>query len=233
MLLMSMFRAFVRGRMAAAGSGFTYPFVTSSNSSGVGVSSGSGVPGRSVTKVIGVLKAYCTRVGGGPFPTEQDNAIGQQIRQRGNEYGTVTRRPRRCGWFDAPLLRYTAMINGFDSLIITKLDVLDSFAEIPVCTGYRLNGKETAEMPATTEAMPTGPALSCYLTARQVARELGLTIGRIHQLIRAGRIQATRWAGHWAVLPADVEAYAATDRHPGGRRRDRSIEDAITTCKLS
>ncbi len=93
----------------------TFPFVTSSNSSGVGVSSGSGVPGRWITKVIGVVKAYSTRVGGGPFPTEQDNAIGQHIRDRGNEYGTVTRRPRRCGWFDAVAARYTARLSGVDS----------------------------------------------------------------------------------------------------------------------
>ena len=88
----------------------TFPFVTSSNSSGVGVSSGSGVPGRYITKVLGIIKAYSTRVGGGPFPTEQDNAIGQHIRDRGNEYGTVTRRPRRCGWFDAVAARYTARL---------------------------------------------------------------------------------------------------------------------------
>ena len=88
----------------------TFPFVTSSNSSGVGVSAGSGVPGRYITKVIGIVKAYTTRVGGGPFPTEQDNETGEHIRHRGNEYGTVTRRPRRCGWFDAVAARYTARL---------------------------------------------------------------------------------------------------------------------------
>ena len=101
----------------------TFPFVTSSNSSGVGVSSGSGVPGRHVTKVLGIVKAYCTRVGGGPFPTEQDNAIGQHIRDRGHEYGTVTRRPRRCGWFDVVAARYTARLSGVDSLAVMLLDV--------------------------------------------------------------------------------------------------------------
>ena len=94
----------------------TFPFVTSSNSSGVGVSAGSGVPGRYVTKVLGIVKAYTTRVGGGPLPTEQDNATGEHIRRRGNEYGTVTRRPRRCGWFDAVAARYTARLSGVDSL---------------------------------------------------------------------------------------------------------------------
>ena len=94
----------------------TFPYVTSSNSSGVGVPGGSGVPGRYVTNVLGMIKAYSTRVGGGPFPTEQANDIGQHIRDRGNEYGTVTRRPRRCGWFDAVAARYTARLSGVESL---------------------------------------------------------------------------------------------------------------------
>jgi len=101
----------------------TFPFVTSSNSSGVGVSAGSGVPGRYISKVIGIVKAYTTRVGGGPFPTEQDNEIGQEIRDRGNEYGTVTKRPRRCGWFDAVAARYTARLSGVDALAVMLLDV--------------------------------------------------------------------------------------------------------------
>jgi adenylosuccinate synthase len=131
----------------------TYPFVTSSSAGAGGAATGTGVPPTRIGGVLGVSKAYITRVGGGPFPTEAHDSSGDKLRQIGNEFGAVTGRPRRCGWFDAPLLRYTAMINGFDSLIITKLDVLDGFSEIPVCTGYRLNGKETAEMPATTEAM--------------------------------------------------------------------------------
>ena len=120
----------------------TFPFVTSSNSSGVGVSSGSGVPGRWITKVIGVLKAYSTRVGGGPFPTEQDNAIGEQIRVRGNEYGTVTRRPRRCGWFDAVAARYTARLSGVDCLAIMLLDVLSDLDEIKICNAYEIDGRQ-------------------------------------------------------------------------------------------
>ncbi|MBN2218173.1 MAG: adenylosuccinate synthase [Pirellulales bacterium] len=126
----------------------TFPYVTSSNSSGVGVSSGSGVPGRHVTRVIGVIKAYTTRVGGGPFPTEQDNAIGQHIRERGNEYGTVTRRPRRCGWFDAVAARYTARLSGVDELAVMLLDVLDDFAELKICTAYELDGKRTTNFPS-------------------------------------------------------------------------------------
>lgn len=126
----------------------TFPYVTSSNSSGVGVSGGSGVPGRYVTNVIGVMKAYTTRVGGGPFPTEQDNAVGQHIRDRGNEYGTVTRRPRRCGWFDAVATRYSARLSGVDSLAIMLLDVLSELAEIQVCTAYEIDGRRTNDFPS-------------------------------------------------------------------------------------
>jgi len=126
----------------------TYPFVTSSNSSGVGISSGSGVPGRWIDRVIGVVKAYSTRVGGGPMPTEQDNATGQRIRDRGNEYGTVTRRPRRCGWFDAVAARYTARLSGVDELAVMLLDVLSGFDEIRVCSAYRIAGRDVAQFPS-------------------------------------------------------------------------------------
>ena len=129
----------------------TFPFVTSSNSSGVGVSSGSGVPGRYVTKVLGIVKAYCTRVGGGPFPTEQDNAIGQHIRDKGNEYGTVTRRPRRCGWFDVVAARYTARLSGVDSLAVMLLDVLSELPELQICTAYELDGQRITNFPDHVE----------------------------------------------------------------------------------
>ena len=120
----------------------TFPYVTSSNSSGLGVASGSGVPGRWVERVIGVVKAYSTRVGGGPMPTEQDNATGQRLRDRGNEYGTVTRRPRRCGWFDAVAARYTARLSGVDELAVMLLDVLSGFDEIKICSAYTIDGKQ-------------------------------------------------------------------------------------------
>lgn len=126
----------------------TFPYVTSSNSSGVGVSSGSGVPGRHITKVIGIIKAYTTRVGGGPFPTEQANDIGQHIRDRGNEYGTVTRRPRRCGWFDAVAARYTARLSGTTALAVMLLDVLSQLPELQVCVAYRLDGRSTTDFPS-------------------------------------------------------------------------------------
>src|SRR6266481_336438 len=127
----------------------TYPFVTSSSASAGGACTGTGVAPTRIQGVIGVSKAYITRVGAGPFPTEALDGAGEQIRQRGNEFGAVTGRPRRCGWFDVPLLRYTAAINGFDSIVVTKLDVLDAFDRIPVCVGYRCRTREMAEMPPT------------------------------------------------------------------------------------
>jgi len=131
----------------------TYPFVTSSSAAAGGACTGTGVPPTKIDGIIGVSKAYITRVGAGPFPSETHDAMGELIRQRGNEFGSVTGRPRRCGWFDVPLLKYTAAVNGFDSVIITKLDVLDELAEIPVCTGYKINGKPIDEMPATNRGI--------------------------------------------------------------------------------
>ena len=131
----------------------TYPFVTSSSACAGGAPIGAGVPPTAIHAVVGVSKAYVTRVGGGPFPTEALDERGEALRRVGAEFGAVTGRPRRCGWFDVPLLRYTAMINGFDSLVITKLDVLDQFDEIPVCVGYKLNGQPVDEMPATHRAI--------------------------------------------------------------------------------
>jgi len=127
----------------------TYPFVTSSSATAGGACTGTGVAPTRISGVIGVSKAYITRVGGGPFPTEALGEDGERIRKRGNEFGAVTGRPRRCGWFDVPLLRYTAAINGFDSLVITKLDVLDDFDTIPVCVAYRCGGRELTGMPPT------------------------------------------------------------------------------------
>ena len=131
----------------------TYPFVTSSSATAGGASTGTGFPPTRIHGVIGVSKAYITRVGSGPFPTESLDAGGELLRREGNEFGAVTGRPRRCGWFDVPLLRYTAMVNGLDTLMITKLDVLDHLYEIPVCTGYKLAGQPVPEMPATYRAL--------------------------------------------------------------------------------
>ena len=126
----------------------TYPFVTSSSATSGGAVIGTGVGPTSIGTVIGVSKAYCTRVGEGPFPTELHDATGEAIRKKGNEYGAVTGRPRRCGWLDLPLLRYSAMVNGIAWLVVTKLDVLDDLAEIPLCVGYKISGKKTSEIPA-------------------------------------------------------------------------------------
>lgn len=126
----------------------TFPFVTSSNSSGVGVSNGSGLPAKYINYTLGVVKAYSTRVGGGPFPTEQDNESGQYLRDRGNEYGTVTKRPRRCGWLDAVAVRYTARLSGADAIAIMLLDVLSGLGEIKICTSYELDGERTKRFPS-------------------------------------------------------------------------------------
>jgi adenylosuccinate synthase len=126
----------------------TYPFVTSSSATSGGAVIGTGVPPTAISTVIGITKAYCTRVGEGPFPTEIHDELGEVIRKKGNEFGAVTGRPRRCGWIDLPLLRYSNMINGTGWLVVTKLDVLDELAKIPVCVGYKIDGKETEEIPA-------------------------------------------------------------------------------------
>jgi adenylosuccinate synthase len=126
----------------------TYPFVTSSSATSGGAVTGTGVAPTAIGSVIGVTKAYCTRVGGGPFPTEILDSVGDQLRARGNEYGAVTGRPRRCGWIDLPLLRYAVMINGISWLVVTKLDVLDELDAIPVCVSNKINGKMTDEIPA-------------------------------------------------------------------------------------
>jgi adenylosuccinate synthase len=126
----------------------TYPFVTSSSATSGGAAIGTGVPPTSIDTVIGITKAYCTRVGGGPFPTELLDEQGEDLRKRGNEFGAVTGRPRRTGWLDLPLLRYAGMINGISWLVVTKLDVLDHLTEIPVCVAYKINGKQTEDIPA-------------------------------------------------------------------------------------
>ncbi len=126
----------------------TFPFVTSSNSSGCGVHNGSGVSERCIKKMIGVVKAYSTRVGGGPFVTELHDEIGQQIRDVGREYGTITGRPRRCGWFDGVAAGYGARLSGVDSIAIALLDVLSGLREIKICTAYEIDGEQTTEFPS-------------------------------------------------------------------------------------
>jgi adenylosuccinate synthase len=129
----------------------TYPFVTSSNATSGCAATGLGVPPTKIKAVLNVSKAYTTRVGAGPFPTEMPDLEATEVRDRGKEYGAVTGRPRRCGWLDLMVLRYAKMINGMDSLVITKLDVFDTQREIQICTGYRYKGKPLREMPASAE----------------------------------------------------------------------------------
>jgi adenylosuccinate synthase len=125
----------------------SYPFVTSSNTISAGACTGLGVAPNKIGEVLGIFKAYCTRVGSGPFPTELDNEVGENIRQIGREFGATTGRPRRCGWLDLPALRYSIMINGVTQLIMTKADVLSGFDQIQVCTHYKINGKATKDFP--------------------------------------------------------------------------------------
>jgi adenylosuccinate synthase len=130
----------------------TYPFVTSSNTVAANAATGCGLGPRSIGYVLGICKAYTTRVGAGPFPTEQENDIGRKLGERGREFGTVTGRPRRCGWFDSVLVRQTARTSGIDGLALTKLDILDAFEEIKICVRYRLDGREIDYLPASAAA---------------------------------------------------------------------------------
>jgi adenylosuccinate synthase len=130
----------------------TYPFVTSSNTTAANAATGSGMGPRAIGYVLGIAKAYTTRVGGGPFPTELTDEIGQTIGERGHEFGTVTGRARRCGWFDAVLVRQTVKTSGIDGIALTKLDILDGFKEIKVAVRYLLDGQEIDRLPASQAA---------------------------------------------------------------------------------
>ena len=140
----------------------TFPFVTSSNSSSLGMPAGCGVPAKYVDKFIGVVKAYTTRVGAGPFPAEQDNKTGQYIRDKGNEYGTTTGRPRRCGWFDAVAVSYSATIGAIDSIALLHLDTLAGLKELKICRAYEINGREITFFPANINRLSRARAI--YVT---------------------------------------------------------------------
>ena len=127
----------------------TYPFVTSSSATAGGACTGSGIPPTAVDRVIGIVKAYATRVGEGPFPTELVDADGDRLREAGGEFGTTTGRPRRCGWYDVPVARYAARVNGVTDFVLTKLDVLTGWERIPVCVAYDVDGEQVSEMPMT------------------------------------------------------------------------------------
>ena len=131
----------------------TYPFTTSSNSTVCGAPAGAGIPPRQIHRVLGIMKAYTTRVGSGPFPTEMDDTLGKEIQEKGCEFGATTGRPRRCGWFDAVAVKHTVTINGADAGIVTKLDVLDEQESLKVCVGYKCNGKTYNKFPACIEEL--------------------------------------------------------------------------------
>src|SRR5437879_4437582 len=164
----------------------TYPYVTSSNTVAAQAATGTGMGPSAVGYVLGICKAYTTRVGEGPFPTEQDNEIGRRIGERGREFGTVTGRPRRCGWFDAVLVHQTVRTSGIHGLALTKLDILDGFDEIKVCTGYRLDGQQIDYLPGGEHAQ---------------AR-----VEPIYETI-AGWQEQTARARSWGELPAQAIKY--------------------------
>ncbi len=140
----------------------TFPFVTSSNTISAGVCTGLGVPPRNIRDVLGVTKAYCTRVGGGPFPTELNDETGEELRNIGNEFGATTGRPRRCGWLDLIALKYSCMLNGVTQIVMTKADVLDTFQELKVCTAYNINGEEKHEVPFQMTRMNLQPVYTDF-----------------------------------------------------------------------
>ena len=140
----------------------TFPFVTSSNTISAGVSTGLGVAPNKIREVIGITKAYCTRVGSGPFPTELFDATGDELRKVGSEFGATTGRPRRCGWIDLVALKFACMINGITQIVMTKADVLDSFADLQVCTAYIVGGKETQEIPFEISKVKIDPVYKAF-----------------------------------------------------------------------
>ena len=182
----------------------TYPYATSSSPIAGGACVGSGISPRALTSILGVFKAYCTRVGGGPFPTELDNEIGDHIRERAHEYGTTTGRPRRCGWFDAVAARYSNRVNGFTGMAITRFDILDTLETIKICTAYKIGNKTITDFPASLatlekckpvyEELPGWRTTTCDIrsfkdlpaTARKYVRRLEELVGCTANLICVG-----------------------------------------------
>jgi adenylosuccinate synthase len=182
----------------------TYPFVTSSNTVAGTAASGSGVGPDAVGRVLGIAKAYCTRVGAGPFPTELHDDIGRQLGERGHEFGTVTGRKRRCGWFDAALVRQAVKVGGINGLALTKLDVLDGFAELKIGVGYMINGEKFKHLPAGVAAQAA--ATPIYETLE-------------------GWSGSTRGARSWAELPAAAIKYV--------KRIEELVEAPVTLLSTS
>ncbi|MEO1015125.1 MAG: adenylosuccinate synthase [Pseudomonadota bacterium] len=182
----------------------TYPYVTSSNTVAGQAATGSGLGPASVGYVLGIVKAYTTRVGAGPFPTEQDNAIGEQLGERGHEFGTVTGRRRRCGWFDAALVRQSCRVAGVDGIALTKLDVLDGFERLDVCVGYEIDGARVDYLPAGVDAQSA--------------------VTPVYETM-AGWSGSTACARSWADLPAEAVKYV--------RRIEELIETPVALVSTS
>ena len=199
----------------------TYPYVTSSNASIGGVCTGLGIPPRAIGKVLGVVKAYATRVGEGPFPTELSGEMGNRLRESGSEYGAVTGRPRRCGWYDAVAARYSVRINGLDGLALTKLDVLDGVDRIDICTAYRCDGRTITEFPSDPRLL--GHCTPVYETM-------------------PGWTQPTRGVRRFEDLPAAAQRYIAKLEEvsgvraaivsTGSERDDTIVRDDLIECEL-
>jgi adenylosuccinate synthase len=200
----------------------TYPFVTSSNSSVGGACTGAGIPPSMIDCTIGVIKAYTTRVGGGPFPTELNDDLGEHIRARGGEYGASTGRPRRTGWYDAVVARYAVMVNGLDALALTKLDVLDDLDEIKICVAYRINGKETDQVPYDANQMASAEPV--YETI-QGWKEKTVGISRFEDL----PVRAQDYINRLFELSGAPFAFIST----GAERNETIIEkEVLSRCGL-
>jgi adenylosuccinate synthase len=200
----------------------TYPFVTSSNSSVGGACTGTGIPPSIIGCTIGVIKAYTTRVGGGPFPTELNDDLGEHIRARGGEYGASTGRPRRTGWYDAVVARYAVMVNGLDALALTKLDVLDDLDEIKICVAYRINGKETDQVPYDANQMASAEPV--YETI-QGWKEKTVGISRFEDL----PVRAQDYINRLFELSGAPFAFIST----GAERNETIIEkEVLSRCGL-
>ncbi len=188
----------------------TYPFVTSSNATAGGAITGAGIPPRSLTRVIGIAKAYITRVGEGPFPTELFDDDGEKLRSLGHEYGTTTGRPRRCGWYDIPIARYASRVNGVTDIVLTKLDVLTGWDRIPVCVAYDVDGERTDRAADDADRLPP--------------REAGLRVPPRLERGHQRRAHARRPAGDGARLRR-VPRGALRRADLGHRRRSRARPD--------
>jgi len=160
----------------------TFPFVTSSNTISAAVCNGLGVPPQKIREVIGISKAYCTRVGGGPFPTELEDETGEQLRKIGHEFGATTGRPRRCGWMDLVALQYACMLNGVTQIVMTKADVLDAFDQLNICTSYSVNGKETRQVPFQMTQCRIEPHYEAFKGWKQETSQIKEMSGLPHEM---------------------------------------------------